>query len=96
MFLPRCEHLTRELADSFAGCYADATTIQERMRRSLVRTSLPTELCLGAHLARLETKILFQELLPRLRSIELAGPVERIRSDLVNGIKRMPVHVDTI
>ncbi len=30
--------------------------------------------CLGAHLARLETKILFQELLPRLASIELAGP----------------------
>jgi cytochrome P450 len=49
--------------------------------------------CLGAHLARLETKILFQELLPRLRSIELAGPVERIRSNFVNGIKRMPVKV---
>jgi cytochrome P450 len=51
--------------------------------------------CLGAHLARLETKILFQELLPRLRSIELAGPVERIRSNFVNGIKRMPVRVKT-
>jgi cytochrome P450 len=51
--------------------------------------------CLGAHLARLETKILFQELLPRLRSIELAGPVERIRSNFVNGIKRMPVEVRT-
>jgi cytochrome P450 len=51
--------------------------------------------CLGAHLARLETKILFQELLPRLKSIELAGPVERIRSDFVNGIKRMPVRVRT-
>jgi cytochrome P450 len=50
--------------------------------------------CLGAHLARLETKILFQELLPRLKSIELAGPVERIRSDFVNGIKRMPVRVE--
>ena len=49
--------------------------------------------CLGAHLARLETKILFQELLPRLDSIELAGPVERIRSNFVNGIKRMPVRV---
>ena len=49
--------------------------------------------CLGAHLARLETKILFQELLPRLSSIELAGPVERIRSNFVNGIKRMPVRV---
>jgi cytochrome P450 len=51
--------------------------------------------CLGAHLARLETKVLFQELLPRIRSIEPAGPVERIRSNFVNGIKRMPVKVVT-
>ncbi len=51
--------------------------------------------CLGAHLARLETTILFQELLPRLRTIELAGPVERIRSNFVNGIKRMPARVVT-
>ena len=50
--------------------------------------------CLGAHLARLETKILFQELLPRLKSIELTAPVERIRSNFVNGIKRMPVRVE--
>jgi cytochrome P450 len=49
--------------------------------------------CLGAHLARLETKVLFEELLPRLASIELAGPVERIRSTFVNGIKRMPVRI---
>jgi cytochrome P450 len=49
--------------------------------------------CLGAHLARLETKILFQELLPRLASIELNGSVERLRSNFVNGIKRMPVRV---
>ena len=40
-----------------------------------------------------ETKILFQELLPRLRSIEIMGPVERIRSDFVNGIKKMPVQI---
>jgi cytochrome P450 len=51
--------------------------------------------CLGAHLARLETKILFQELLPRLASIELNGPVERLRSNFVNGIKRLPVRVMT-
>ncbi len=49
--------------------------------------------CLGAHLARLETRILFSELLPRLVSIERAGPVERIRSNFVNGIKRMPVRI---
>jgi cytochrome P450 len=51
--------------------------------------------CLGAHLARLETKILFQELLPRLATIEAAGPVERIRSNFVNGVKRMPLSVTT-
>jgi cytochrome P450 len=51
--------------------------------------------CLGAHLARLETRVLFQELLPRLRSIEPTGPVERVRSNFVNGIKRMPVRVET-
>jgi cytochrome P450 len=49
--------------------------------------------CLGAHFARLETRILFEELLPRLRSIELTGPVTRMRSNFVNGIKRMPVKV---
>jgi cytochrome P450 len=50
--------------------------------------------CLGAHLARLETRILFEELLPRISSIELTGPVERLRSNFINGIKRMPVRVE--
>lgn len=49
--------------------------------------------CLGAHLARLETKVMMQELLPRLKSIELTGPIARMRSNFVNGIKRMPVRV---
>jgi cholest-4-en-3-one 26-monooxygenase len=47
--------------------------------------------CLGANLARLEIKIMFEELLRRLPDIELAGPVERLRSNFINGIKRMPV-----
>jgi cytochrome P450 len=50
--------------------------------------------CLGAHLAKLETKVLLQELLPRLKSIELTGPVERMRSNFVNGIKHIPVRVE--
>jgi cytochrome P450 len=51
--------------------------------------------CLGADLARMEVAILFQELLPRLRSIELVGKVERLRSNFHNGIKHMPVRVTT-
>ena len=50
--------------------------------------------CLGAHLARLEIAIVFQELIPRLRSFELAGPVDRLRSNFFNGIKRMPIRVE--
>jgi cholest-4-en-3-one 26-monooxygenase len=47
--------------------------------------------CLGANLARMEIRLMFQELLPRLADMELAGPVERLRSNFINGIKHMPV-----
>ena len=36
---------------------------------------------------------MFEELLPRLGSIELAGDVTRVRSNFVNGIKKFPVAV---
>jgi cytochrome P450 len=48
-------------------------------------------LCLGNNLARLEIKLMFQELLPRLADIELTGDVRRVRSNFVNGIKMLPV-----
>jgi cytochrome P450 len=47
--------------------------------------------CLGAHLARLEIACAFEELRTRLRHAELAGPVERVRSSFVGGIKRVPL-----
>jgi cytochrome P450/ferredoxin-NADP reductase len=49
--------------------------------------------CLGANLARLEIRIMFETLLPRLGSIEQAGEIVRVRSNFVNGIKRFPVRV---
>jgi cytochrome P450 len=47
--------------------------------------------CLGANLARMEIRLMFEELLRRLPDLTLAGPVERLRSNFINGIKRMPV-----
>jgi cytochrome P450 len=47
--------------------------------------------CAGAHLARLELRLMLQELLPQLGQIELAGKVERLRSNSIAGIKHMPV-----
>ena len=50
-------------------------------------------LCMGNALARMEVRLMFEELLPRLASIELNGEVARVRSNFVNGIKRFPVTV---
>ncbi|HET6510233.1 MAG TPA: cytochrome P450 [Baekduia sp.] len=49
--------------------------------------------CMGAHLAKLEIRIAFEELLARPEVLELAGPPERLRSNFFNGIKRLPVRV---
>jgi len=47
--------------------------------------------CLGANLARLELRVVLRHLVERVDEIELAGPVERLRSSFLGGIKRMPV-----
>lgn len=47
--------------------------------------------CLGANLARLEARVLFEELFARRPHFEIAGEVEPVRSTFVNGIERMPV-----
>ena len=47
--------------------------------------------CLGASLARLEIRVMFEELLRRLPDIDLSGPVRRLRSNFIAGIKQMPV-----
>ena len=49
--------------------------------------------CLGAHLARLEVQVMFDELLPRLADMELAGPVRRVRTNFTNALKARPVRV---
>jgi cholest-4-en-3-one 26-monooxygenase len=51
--------------------------------------------CLGANLARAEIKVMMQELLSRIPDMELASPPERLRSNFINGIKRMPVSFST-
>ena len=50
-----------------------------------------THFCLGANLARVEAAAIFPEVLTRMKDLELAGPVERVSSTLMNGIRSMPV-----
>jgi len=46
--------------------------------------------CLGANLARREIRVLFDRILHRLPDLEITGPPDRLQSNFINGIKRMP------
>jgi cholest-4-en-3-one 26-monooxygenase len=47
--------------------------------------------CLGANLARCQLQTFFEELVRRIRNPRLAGPVRRLRSNFINGVKEMPI-----
>jgi len=50
-------------------------------------------LCVGAWLARMEIRLVFEELMKRVDRLEPNGPIERLRSNFIAGIKHMPVKV---
>jgi len=52
-----------------------------------------THFCLGVHLARLEGRVFFDELLSTFASIELAGEPVRVRSNLNNALKKLPIRL---
>jgi cytochrome P450 len=47
--------------------------------------------CIGSHLARKTTSSLYRELLPRLEHVELTGKPARTASNLVPGLKHLPI-----
>jgi cholest-4-en-3-one 26-monooxygenase len=47
--------------------------------------------CLGANLARMEIRVMFEHLLDRMPDIRLDGEVERLQSAFINGVKHIPV-----
>jgi cytochrome P450 len=50
-------------------------------------------LCLGAHVARLEIRVVLAALARRVGAFELAGQPRRIRSNFTNGLKELPVRI---
>ncbi len=50
-------------------------------------------LCLGAWLARMEVRLVFEELMKRVDHFEPAGEISRLRSNFIAGIKSLPVKV---
>jgi cytochrome P450 len=87
----------------FASGNRDDAVFQDPYRFDVTRTNIDhltfgkgsPHVCLGNALARMEIRLMFTELIPRLASIELNGEVTRVRSNFINGIKKFPVGVET-
>jgi cholest-4-en-3-one 26-monooxygenase len=47
--------------------------------------------CLGANLARMEIRVMFEHLLDRMPDMELAGDVQRLQSAFISGVKHIPI-----
>ncbi len=72
--------------------FADPMTFNpDRTPNSQIGFGFGGHVCLGQHLARMEMRILMEELLPRLKSVELAGEPARAESIFVSGLKRLPI-----
>jgi len=86
----------------YASANNDETVFADPLRFDLLREPNPhvsfggggPHFCLGAHLARIEIRIMFEQLLARTRRIALDGDVARLRSSFLNGIKHLPVLVE--
>ena len=63
----------------------------DRMPNRHLGFGIGEHFCVGSHLARLEIEIAYKHLLPRIEEIELAGPVSRLHSALVGGVKHLPI-----
>ena len=85
----------------FASANRDENAFDDPFRVNLFRTPNKhlsfgqggPHLCLGMWLARLEVRVLFQELAKRITKIEADGPHQFLRSNFVGGIKSLPVRV---
>jgi len=85
----------------FTSGNRDAAAFEDPFRVNLGRTQNKhltfghggPHLCLGMWLARLEVRVLFEELAKRITSIEPAGEARFLRSNFVGGIKNLPVTI---
>jgi cytochrome P450 len=89
-----------KLAMMYTSANRDESVFREPDRFDVTRSPNPhlsfgiaEHFCLGVHLARLEARIFFEELLDRFPVIELTGEPRRMRSNLNNALKALPVRL---
>ena len=89
-------------ASSDEAVFEDADTFDiTRAQREDVRNKhrafgIGEHFCMGSHLARLELKVIFEEILKRIRNPELDGDITWLRSKFIHGIKSMPIAFEVV
>jgi cytochrome P450 len=93
-----------QAGDKVAMCYTSANRDEDvfadsprfdihRQPNPHLSFGIAQHFCLGVHLARLEGRVFFEELLAGFPGIELTGEPRRVRSNLNNALKSLPVHL---
>lgn len=90
------------VANWLASCNRDEDVFTDPDRFDIARDPNPhigfgygEHFCLGANLARLEIRVALQELIELIPSIEMTGPIQRVRNCCLPGIKHMPIRFNT-
>ncbi len=78
--------------ESVFGQTADEFVI-DRSPNPHLSFGFSTHFCMGAHLARLETKMMLQQLITRVDGLTLAAPPSHLRSSFIHGVKHLEVEV---
>jgi cytochrome P450 len=89
-----------KVAMYYTSANRDETVFADAQRFDITRSPNPQlsfgigeHFCLGVHLARLEGRVFFEELIERFSKIEIVGEPVRVRSNLNNGVKKLPVRL---
>jgi len=82
----------------YAAANRDPSVFENPERFDITRKTNPhlafgtgTHFCIGSHMARLEMRLTLAEFIKRFPDFRMTGPVERLNSNFINGIKRMPI-----
>ena len=79
------------------GDVFDITRAQrEDVKNSHRAFGIGEHFCLGSHLARLELRVIFEEILKRVRNPRFKGDINWLRSSFIHGIKKMPIEFDVV
>jgi cholest-4-en-3-one 26-monooxygenase len=91
------------VAMMYASANRDEDVFENPFTFDILRTPNPhisfgtgKHFCMGANLAKLEMRCVFEELLARTDTIELAGPVRRMQSSTVNALKELPLRMCSV